>query len=262
MKRTVIITLGTTLALAACSSSRPATPEEIDDTAQAITANLAADGGGGDMAAMTDSVRLARGTIPDGFTRLGDRRFHHRRLNLETTFELTCTDVAGNTQARCDSKTDAATVNITWLGSLDTPSFDATVSRIGSWSLTGLQSATATFSGFNVFSYTATLMSIFHAGVTSTYELDTAAAYDAIHIAIADHNILDGSAQFDVDAHRTVTGSTHDVDTTFHVHADLTFHADHTATLVIDGTRTYEINLDTGHCDHHDRHDDDHGHGH
>jgi hypothetical protein len=70
----------------------------------------------------------------------------------------------------------------------------------------------------------------------------------------------DRTAQFDVDARRTVTGGKKDIDTTFHVHADLTFHADRTATLVIESTWTYEIDLNTGHCDHHDRHDDDHGH--
>jgi len=258
MTRTLLMSLGATLALVACSSSRPATPEEIDDTAQAISATLAADGGGGDVAAMTDAVKLARGSIPDGFTRLGDRRFHGRRLNLETTFELVCTDAAGNPQTRCNASTDAATVTVTWIGSLDTSHFDATVSRIGNWSLTGLQSATATFSGFDVFSYNATLMSIFHGGVTSTYELDTAAVYDSIHIATADRNILDGTAQLDVSAHRTVTGGKKDVDTTFHVHADLTFHADHTATLVIDGTQTYEIDLGTGRCHHHDRRHGDH----
>jgi len=254
MKRTVLIMFGASIALAACSSSssRPATPEEIDDTAQAITATVAASGGGGDLAAMSDAVNLSRGTIPEGFARLGDRRFHGRRLNVDTTVDLTCLDAAGNPQARCDRHTDSATLDLTQIGSLDTRNFDASESRIDNWSLTGLQSATATFSGFSVFSYSATVTSIFHSGVTSTYELDTAAVYNAIHIDTHDHNILDGTAQFDIDAHRTVTGGKKDVDSTFHVHADLTFHADHTATLVIDGTRTFEIDLRTGHCGHHD----------
>jgi hypothetical protein len=43
-----------------------------------------------------------------------------------------------------------------------------------------------------------------------------------------------------------VNGTNNDVDATFDVHADITFHADHTATLVLDGDRNYSLNLNTG----------------
>jgi hypothetical protein len=38
----------------------------------------------------------------------------------------------------------------------------------------------------------------------------------------------------------------HDVDKSFDVTAVITFHADHTATLVLDGTQTFTIDLTTG----------------
>ena len=78
---------------------------------------------------------------------------------------------------------------------------------------------------------------------------DATAAYNAITIATKDSSITGGSASFDVKAHRTVTGTDMakgDVDKSFEVHADLTFNADNTATLVLDGTQTFTIDLDTG----------------
>jgi hypothetical protein len=43
-----------------------------------------------------------------------------------------------------------------------------------------------------------------------------------------------------------VTGGRRDVDASFEVHAELTLHTDHTAQLVLDGTRHYSISLETG----------------
>lgn len=42
------------------------------------------------------------------------------------------------------------------------------------------------------------------------------------------------------------SGSNHDVDRSFDVTAELTFNADQTATLVLDGTETFKIDLETG----------------
>lgn len=247
MNRTALVMMGLAFAGAACStsSSEPATPEEYDDTAQALGATVAADGGRGDVVSMNDAVKLARGIMPFGFSRVSDKHFRCRRFDLDVSFELTCKDAAGVVQAKCNSKTDESTVDVAWSGSVDTPNFDSTVSRIGTWSLTGLQSEIATFSGLSAFSYSATLTSIFHARV-STYELNTAAAYNEIRISTDDRETIDGSAVFDVSAHRMVTGSKHDIDRAFDVHAELTYHPDHTATLVLDGTREYLIDLDTG----------------
>jgi hypothetical protein len=248
MNRTILISLGSAFALSACSSSssRPATPEEADDVAQAITATVAAGGSSGDVASMTDAMTIALGATPRGFSRTTDGHIRGRRFNLDFSYALTCSDVTGKPLARCDATTDEATIDVAWSGNLDILSFESMANRLGTWTLTGLQSDTATLSGLSVFSYSATLTPIFRQGVTATYELDTAAAYDAIRIATATREIIGGAAIFDVSAHRTVTGGKKDIDTSFEVHAELTFHDDRTATLVIDGTRTYVIDLDTG----------------
>src|SRR5262249_13644553 len=122
--------------------------------------------------------------------------------------------------------------------------------REGHFDITGLQSATATINGNSSFSLDITVTSIFHQGVTSTLTFDNTATYNAITVSMKDHEITGGSASIEVKAHRTVTGTpmgTHDVDKSFDVHAELTFNGDHTATLVLDGTKTFKIDLTTGH---------------
>ena len=44
----------------------------------------------------------------------------------------------------------------------------------------------------------------------------------------------------------TTASGSNNVDKSFDVQADLTFHADHTATLVLHGTHTFTIDLTTG----------------
>jgi hypothetical protein len=242
------IIAGSALSLVACSSSssRPATPEETDDTAQSLGAMVAADGGSGDVASMIDAVQLARGDIPQGFSRTTDGHVHCKRLNLDISYMVTCRNAAGATLPRCDRTTDAADIEVSWSGSIDVPGFSAMTSRTGSWSLSGLQSETTTFDGLSAFSSSTTLMPIFRPDTSASYELDTAAAYDAIKVATASHRPFEGSAQFNVHAHRMRSGTRHDVDTAFEIDAELTFHADHTASLVLDGVHHYVINLDTG----------------
>jgi hypothetical protein len=111
----------------------------------------------------------------------------------------------------------------------------------------GLQSDTATFSGNSTFSFDATLRSIFRPGVTATYTFDASASYSAVRISTQQRQVIDGSASFDLAAQHTVTDNGRNrVDASFDVHAVITFHADHTATLVLDGSQHYSLNLATG----------------
>lgn len=246
MNRITWITLVSALTLGACSSSNQASPEEYDDTAQAIGGTVATGGGGGDVASMTDSVKIALGAMPGGFALAGDGHIQGSRLGLDYSYAITCKNLAG-TVGLCGPTTDQATVDVSWSGNLDTANVDASVSRDGSWSVTGLQSDTATFSGNSSFSFDATLQSIFRPGVTATYTFDASASYNNIHVSTQQHQIIDGSATFDLSAHHQVTGAgANNVDASFDVHAQITFHADRTADLVLDGSRHYSLNLATG----------------
>lgn len=256
MKRITLITFG--FSIAACSTSMPsqtspATTADYEDTAQTIASSTVTGSsggvGGGDAIAIADAISIARGVLPFGFLRDADGHVRGNRMGVDNSFMVTCKDAAGTVQAACDKTTDSATVQIKWTGSLQTPNLTASVDREGMWTITGLQSATATLDGTSSFALDTSLMSIFHQGVTSTFTFDATASYDAIQIATADRQITGGSASFEVKAHRTVTGTAmgkNDVDKSFDVHADLTFNADHTATLVLDGMHTFTIDLRTG----------------
>jgi hypothetical protein len=264
MTRITLITLG--LSLTACASSpsstTPATAADYDDVAQTIASSTMTGSGGtgsggsnlgaGDAIAIRDAVSLARGVLPFGFLRDGDQHhFHGDRMGLGNAFTITCKDAAGAVQTACDKTTDSATVELKMTGSLMTPNFTAAIDREGTWTITGLTTATATLDGSASFSLDTSIKSIFHQGVTSTLMFENTAAYKAITVTTADREITGGSASFEVKAHRTVTGTangSNDVDKSFDVHAELTFNADHTATLVLDDMHTFTIDLSTGHC--------------
>lgn len=238
--------LGLGLGLGCSSSSSTPTAEQYDDTAQAIASQTSTGGGGGDVASMSDSVNIALGTMPVGFALSGNGHFQGSRLGVAFDYAITCKNLAGLSLGTCDATTNAATVNVSWSGNFASPNLDAAVTRDGAWAVTGLQTNTATFSGNGSFTFDATLRSIFRPGVTATYNFDASAAYDAVKITTADRKVVDGSASFDLTAHHMVTGTTSNVDATFDVHAVVTFHADHTATLVLDGSRSYTLDLTSG----------------
>jgi hypothetical protein len=255
MKQITWITLS--LSIVACSSSSspttPATSADYDDAAQTIGASTATTSGSsvqaGEVLAMADSVSISLGRLPLGFLRAGDGRIHGNRMGIDHSFAVTCKDATGATLAQCDKTTDSATVEVQFSGDIKTPNLTASIDRQGSWTITGLQSATATLNGDSSFSLDTSLMSIFRQGVTSAFTLDATAAYAAITVATADHQVTGGKATFDLKTHRTVTGTdmgSHDVDKTVDIHADLTFNGDGTATLVLDGTHTFTINLKNG----------------
>jgi hypothetical protein len=254
MKRITLITLG--FSIAACASSpatSPATTQDYEDTAQTIAAATAtssgASVGGGEVVAMADSVSLALGRMPLGFLRGGDGRFHGTHMGLDHAFTITCKDAAGAALTACGRTTDSATVEVKFTGDIKTPSFSASVDREGTWTVTGLQSATATLNGSSSFSLDTSITSVFHQGVTSTLTFDTTADYKDITISTQERQVTGGTATFEIKAHRTVTGTpmgSHDVDKSFDINAVLTFNGDHTATLVLDGMQTFKIDLTTG----------------
>lgn len=244
MKRIPLATLALSLA-AACTSKTTPTPEQYDDTAQAIASTTATSGGGGDVASMSDSVTIALGAMPTGFTLSGDGHFQGSRLGVDYSYSIVCKNAAGVTGV-CNALTDQATVQVAWSGDLTSPNVDASVDRNGMWSLTGLQSDTATFNGNSTFSFDTTLRSIFRPGAMVSYSFDASAAYDAIRISTQERQVIDGSAAFDISAHAQVSGTNKDSEASFDIHAEITFHADHTADLVLDGSRHYSLNLTSG----------------
>jgi hypothetical protein len=242
-------------------SSQPATAADYEDTAQAIASSTATGSSGtvnaGDAIALRDAVHIALGRLPVGFVLEREGHIRGNRMGINNAFAITCKDKAGTTLAKCDSTTDSATVQIQWKGSVQTPNFSASVDREGNFTITGLQSDTATLDGNSSFAFDTAMTSVFHQGVTSSASFDFTAAYAAITVTTkdasdrdrGDREITGGSATFEVKGTRKVTGTamgSNDVDKSFDVNAALTFNGDGTATLVLDGTQTFTIDLRTG----------------
>jgi hypothetical protein len=246
------------------SNSTPATPAtaaDYEDTAQTIGSSTATSSSGtvsaGDAIALRDAVHIALGRLPLGFVLEREGHVRGSRMGVNNAFTISCKDASGAALAKCDSTTDSATVTIAWKGSIETPNFSSSVDREGNFTITGLQSGTATINGDSSFSFDTSMMSVFHQGVTSSASFDFTATYAAITVTTKDatdkdrddREITGGTATFEVKGTRKVTGTangSNDVDKSFDVNAVLTFNGDGTATLVLDGTQTFTIDLHTG----------------
>lgn len=245
MQRLASIVLGLSLVACGASGSSTITRAEYDDTAQTIANATANSGNRGDVASMSDSVDIALGTPPLGMTLSGTGSYTGSDLGLDFSLMLSCIDASGSLLDACGPTTNTASVEVAWSGMLDTPNLAASVRRSGTWTITDLQTDTAKFTGYGSFSFDTKLTSIFHPSDTATYAFKADAAYDGVGMAMADHQIVGGSASFDVTARHMTTGSTM-VDSTFQVTADIAFQADHTASITLDGDQHYLLSLTTG----------------
>jgi hypothetical protein len=218
------------------------TQDEYDDVAQSVGASTATSGGGGDAGAMADVVLIAKGGMPLGFTVNGSGSIVGTHLGLDYSYMLTCKDAAGTTLVACGPTTDSADASLMWSGNLSLPNLSTSVTRDGSWSVSGLQGTTATFNGNGSFTYDA-MISNPNVIVTTAYHFDYNASYDAVLVDTSSKLATGGSVQYEIDASKAVNGSTTQ---SFSLTADVTFNADSTATIVLDGTHEYSLNVATG----------------
>lgn len=256
--RNTLIASGIALILAACATadspqgSNLLTEEDYDNTAEAIAASTVTKNGSGgvgagDILTMVDALNLAVGRSPNGFS-YHKGKYHCNRMGVDVVLTMICKDVNGKTQKRCDSKTDNATIQVEWEGKLKAPNFLATVNRAGQWTISGIQSGTASLNGDSHFAVDTTFSSVFHDDVTAAMTYDATASYNNIVFTTVDSQIASGTAAFTVDIHNTLNGTTGSdpVDKAFMISAALTFNGGGTALLVLDGINTYLINLMTG----------------
>jgi hypothetical protein len=241
MHRTALIL---TLSAAACASSQP-TEDEYNDVAQAIGSTTATGGSsGGEVASLADSAKLALGQMPAGMTLSGSGHFTGQHVGLDYDYQISCSNAAGQALAACNSTTDRAQVTVAWSGSLDVPNLSASVERTGSWTLSAIQSGTPVFAGEGAFQLDIAVTSVFRP-VTSTYHLDYHATYTSVALDSA-HRPVGGSIHYAVAGEHTVTGTRGSAGGSFDVDAVVTFAADGTASLTLDGSRHYQVNLATG----------------
>lgn len=255
--------LGLALATCACSStsdSRP-TAAQYDDTAQAVAATTASkrpssaraatanatDDSSGDLATMSDTLTLSAGALPLGMSLGTNGHFQGSHLGLACDYALMCKSSSG-ASVSCGATADQAAVEVAWSGTLSTGPVTAQVARTGNWTVTGLHSGVASFSGRSTFSFAAAIQSIFRPSASAMYSFDASATYHAVELDSATHEAVGGSIDYDIHAEDEATGGAGSASTaaSFEVHGELTFQANHAARLVLDGDQYYALDTETG----------------
>jgi hypothetical protein len=123
------------------------------------------------------------------------------------------------------------------------PHFAISTTRSGSWILSDIQSDTPSFSGNAHF----TLNTHLQAGAREAeYYLVFNTKYTSVTVQRSTKHIASGTIHFDVNATRMATNGTRTANGSFTMSADLAFTTDGKATLTIDGSHHYSVDVGTG----------------
>jgi hypothetical protein len=226
-----------------CSSSDSKgtpTSSDYDDVAQSTAAIVATPGGGGEIGSMSDSATLALGTTPADVTLSASGSYSGVHSGVTYSFTLTCTDAAGLTLPHCGPTTNDAQASVSWSGDLSVPDYTATVNRSGSWTLSGVQTGTATFSGSGNLTFASQFASAFRDEQAST-NLSYSATYDALTYNETTHLVTGGSVSYTINGAASASSTSGAAGGSFTIDAVLTFASNGTATLTLDGSHTYAI---------------------
>ena len=245
MKRSLLNCILAAASLAGCSSQDQATEADYDDVAQALTAVVTTDNGGGEVGAMSDSVSIALGAGDLSIQASAAGRFKSSHLGLEYDYAISCKDAAGAALQQCTRDTDTADVKVEWSGDLGLPHLTASVDRNGSWQLAKIQSGSARLNGDSDFDLDVKLESLFR-DVTRSYHVGYNAKYSDIVLDLAARRIQSGSVRYSIDAERKATGPRRESEAEFNMDGELTFAADGTATLTLDRNFKYKLDTATG----------------
>jgi hypothetical protein len=222
-----------------CSSgSSTPTSSQYDDVAQSTAAILIQTGGGGEMGSMSESASIAIGATPSGVTVDASGSLDCVHAGVTYTFQVSCTDVHGAALAHCGPTTNDAQASVAWSGNLSLTGFNAAVNRSGNWTLTGVQTSTATFNGTGTFNFNAQFQSAFRNEMVSA-NLSYSGTYNAITYDTALHHATGGSAHYTIDGSHAASSTGGTSNGSFAVDALVTFAADGSAKLTLDATHQY-----------------------
>jgi hypothetical protein len=234
---------GAALLFAACSSSNPtASHEDNVQVAQVLGTTVST---GAEPTAVGVVLDLATGFVPQGLTFDDLGRFSGDRGGLTFNGTITCTDLGIATPTPCSPATATATVTGSWSGQLQTPRMTISATRTGTWTVSGFQTSTVTINGTSHVDLTSQFASASDKNHKNLV-LAIDATYEAATVERTSNLATGGDIQYVITGQRTHMTPGLDTSQTFTIDATLTFHPDHTATLVIDGKEQFEVNLDTG----------------
>lgn len=236
------MTLSSIFALG-CRAQDKVEDETYDDVAVAV-GSLVANSSGGEVGSMNESIALSSGQELRAMVAAAKSQVVRAGLTYE--YDLTCFDAAGAEQAACDAATtESADVSVTWSGSLDLPRYDSSINRTGQWSLSGLQSDIASLNGTGTFAIDSSFEAMYRP-VTRVLSLDYQADYDEVQIDRVNERIVGGTIRYSIEGERDVQRGERTREGSFNIEALVSFDGSGAATVTLDGSRTYTVDLGTG----------------
>ncbi|HEU0035417.1 MAG TPA: hypothetical protein VFQ53_32630 [Kofleriaceae bacterium] len=246
------ILFGAALVLAACASDDPnpnppdptdpgpddpAPPDQeardYDDVAVSIGAAVY----GGELMSMVDAVTLATGGIPAGFTQTSAMDVSGTRDGVSIAYNYYCVDDNDVPIASCGTFANHMHMHFTMSGALSSPMALDAVDQTGKWTVRDIEVGKPRVGGDSAMTY------VTHIDGISTYDL----AYDATldHVRFAPGAVLpyEGTITSTVAVHRTRDGAG---ERNFAVTATIVFSSGTTATITLDSTINYSLDLTTG----------------
>ena len=225
-------------------STSAATEEDYDDVSQSLGVAVASSNNGGEVGSFSDAVAIAVGLPPLDLQVKASGEFAGSRAGLSYDYSGACRDAQEQSLDACGVATDDASVRVSWSGDLALPNFSARVQRNGQWQLANLKSGTAEFNGTSDFAFDAQFQSSFR-NVARHWNLDYRADYAAVRVQILPRQIVGGSIRYALTADRQASSDGGQSAARFAMTADISFAAGG-ATLVLDGSHAYAVDLTTG----------------
>ena len=237
--------LGLLLTIGCASNDQiPPSDLEYDDLALSVGSTVAMPSGGGELGAFGDVVAIAHGLLPKGFAAAADGTISGDHTGLGYRYQVLCRNAQGAVEA-CGTTTDAFDAQVAWTGALQLPDTGMQFERTGPWAVSGLTQPVATATGTATLAYDSRIANP-DRGTVSTYHLTYAATYDNVAYDTAALKALGGDIRYALSVIRTETRSAQMVESEYQVDAMIALAGDGTATMDLDGTHQYTLNLTTG----------------
>ncbi len=240
----VLLTLTSLLGgVAACADDQPTT-NDYEQAAQ-VLGSLSANVDAGDVHALLDAQLLGQGGMPSGFTLNAQGQIGGASAGVTYAFMLECRDVNNAIQTKCGQTTDSADVDVQWTGDLSLPHLTASAVREGHVHLADLTSNLTTVDGGGSFTLDASLESWLQPRTTDLH-FEITSDYDQLHLSKSPARLVDGTIHYTVEA---TTKTTNRAPHSFTIDAVLTVTQTllgAQGTLVLDGSQTFAVDLQTG----------------
>ncbi len=194
--------------------------------------------------AVVVTTQLAAGTVPIGLSLVTLGQFQGILFGVDFHLTVECRDAAGAAMA-CGDNTASASIDTAWSGELTLPNLHVAAMRSGTWTLSGLTTDRTTIDGGAQFTLESDFTSVTQEVQRS---LDVSADVDSDAVVVDDgsHRFVGGEIRYDVSATRTRTTPEGEDSAALSIDAVVTFAADGSATLVLDGDHTYRLDAATG----------------